>query len=770
MASKQRNKKPRKDDAGGREDQQQQTVEAEAATPSVSSKSNRFTCTQCLSKFKTIKTLNDHIRRLHMEFSFYLPCHICTEEFKNQREYSNHMALCGVDRFTRIRTAFDSRIVHYSRSSGENKPVTLQELVKVHEKAISKLIMRFSKTHGSTTFNIILFAQLSRNIPAMGSAQDTHQVIQMPLRSSQCRYASFLNESPDVLRNIVREKFKQCLSRVSDLETAESGWSLDFVSHIDLEVLKTNLSSGGCTLSESGFWTDPVNDNGLLYIPQPASDTFLCFFYSLSAALIGEQDSSSLRQWFLKNFNRKYLVKAQKSEGFNLEDIEEFVYDHKEMNLCIHLITATSIQDRRCLDHEEVNSFNPDYHTNERVEFEIIDSFNNITSLYTSEWTEDALMKHIVLLYKEEEEVMNASNSGHYILVNDLVKFLGHYKFTNQRFYHGANGIKICLYCLFTAYGPQLMTKHEKTCQRRLDVIRRNMVKSRDKADEQSNVDDDGMHTNAEVGMEENNDDDDDCCCQRNETTAQRKNMTFSNQKHMSNLLEILIQRQFRPEITDNGDDDVFEHGPDDDDDEAIADLFMPELIFPDDGEFFEFNRPDTRVLRHYVGALDFESVALPDGRFQAISYSIAFIKNGSFLCKDFYASDDEKDLINNLLSYLDNLHPVLMTMVPAKLPMDRWTKSLPTKHADMSSFSNEDNEIICHICLKPILTHQKIARDHDPFKRLSREEEVDADDVTDDDDPAAVSSFRGYSHGRCNILMQDLERKIVLFCHNGKY
>ena len=59
------------------------------------------------------------------------------------------------------------------------------------------------------------------------------------------------------------------------------------------------------------------------------------------------------------------------------------------------------------------------------------------------------------------------------------------------------------------------------------------------------------------------------------------------------------------------------------DDDEAIADLFMPELTFPDEGEFFEFNRPDTRVLRHYVGALDFESVALPDGRFQAISYSI---------------------------------------------------------------------------------------------------------------------------------------------------
>ena len=283
----------------------------------------KYYCTQCPTSFSRPWNLHRHIQLQHSDFAFSKECPICRLSLKSWEAYESHVRHCRHGKgFVRSASALRRKCSLFSLSlasedESEVHPIASpSEILARHRVDITRTLHAIAREYGSAYVGVVVQAELAHTT-------DEGQSISMPLRASSFRIHSKMRTGE--MLQLVKAALETCASRLEDLQTMGSGYSLSFFSCLQLETI--GLSSRfGCPHSES---TKAVmKSKGLAHIPQPRGD-YRCFHRAIAhACMTSRGEPESFESWCLRE-----LGGVPENTPVSFSGVEDFVKKYPSLSL-----------------------------------------------------------------------------------------------------------------------------------------------------------------------------------------------------------------------------------------------------------------------------------------------------------------------------------------------------------------------------------------------------------------------------------------------------
>ena len=298
--------------------------------PSTSENSNnvqkRFQCTQCPITFTRRVNLNEHIKSKHSSFEFARKCAMCKTVLTSLEQYNLHTRKCGLGKgFVKTKSAFRKQCSTYTLSLGNpnRSIISTNEILAEFGGSMLQTLMAVTRRHGSVYVSTIITAEFEQMV-------DHSNAITIPLRSSSAELHSKMTR--EEVRRVIFNQLHQCASRVSDLNTQGSGFTLIYFNFLQYEIFSRALRFG-CGVQCVNNRINPaggINRKGIVEIPQPAGDV-RCFFFTVGKALMPESENDIIGWW------TQELGYEPENAPITVDEIKKIIRRHPQLDITLHL-------------------------------------------------------------------------------------------------------------------------------------------------------------------------------------------------------------------------------------------------------------------------------------------------------------------------------------------------------------------------------------------------------------------------------------------------
>ena len=234
-------------------------------------------CLICIEKFDSFLNAVQHVCRMH--FTTLYPCLYCYRLFNNSGERTAHnirshnIQVGGQLIWREVESAFNRRVVTFRLDFEPNFILSYEQLFAHAFPSLAQLLSQQLRNRRLLRFSITCMSNYSQ-LNAMGVLINP-TIIPMTTESHILYYSLSLSK----IKRILRKKGKELQSRHENLTLASSGWILQSVQSIGLEISTIKLAGG------SNMFTvklDPYVQSCVINVSSNKKDN--CFLLAASMA------------------------------------------------------------------------------------------------------------------------------------------------------------------------------------------------------------------------------------------------------------------------------------------------------------------------------------------------------------------------------------------------------------------------------------------------------------------------------------------------------
>ena len=291
--------------------------------------SSSSSCIDCTA-FGSEEELRQHIVTDHVK-RFY-PCDFCSRSYEDKQQLRSHVLIShNVQRggaqidLMEVASAFNRNVVTYRADFEADEYFSVQGVFSAAVMSLKSTIANYLRNKKLIRFSLIIHARYIQTNPADGSVKDR---ILLPLTSTSRVLLS--GESRNIKRYL-KQQLMECESHSDSFVGAGSGWTMEDIASIGMEIGKVRLA-GGCRKEYIKTKLKGTLD------PGPDDDSNECFFYAVAAGKAPKnvkKDICELQDW-CSDFILKYMDTSKLKRPVHVHKISYFESRNRHLFIAIN--------------------------------------------------------------------------------------------------------------------------------------------------------------------------------------------------------------------------------------------------------------------------------------------------------------------------------------------------------------------------------------------------------------------------------------------------
>jgi hypothetical protein len=280
-----------------------------------------FTCPQCDVKFTRKFNRDRHFQLVHNNITLVHNCSLCGAVFNSVNKLKKHHATHNpATGFTIHTSAFRKKCVIY-RKIYEKKMSTLEQCIKHDEKDIFNLLHYEMIARRSVKVSIIYHAEFYRVADDDGDGGfNDNALSEIRLRAPA---RMIVNESD--IYQLMRESNAVVQNRIDDFLENGSGWALNGIGQVDLELGNCRSLNGACNLLSIKYIKS-------LKKIKTVEEMETCFLNAIAFHFIKSEKHDKLQKFIEKHINMSITSPVA------VKDIPKFEAENKHLDMKINVL------------------------------------------------------------------------------------------------------------------------------------------------------------------------------------------------------------------------------------------------------------------------------------------------------------------------------------------------------------------------------------------------------------------------------------------------
>ena len=292
----------------------------------------RNECVDCF-RLEDIEEMNKHILKSHVKRTY--PCNFCSRKYAteielkiHQNKHHNIQSGGAQIEFSEVASAFRRRIVTFRADFQENEFSTLIAAFQLAKANLKKTILSYLRDKRLMRFCLVFHA----NYIQYDSEGDVKDRIVLPLTSRS--KILMLGEARYNVIRYLKQQFSEIEKNSESFVAAGSGWVLEYVTSIGLEIGKVQFV-GGCRGAIINGGQSEVRGT----IDASNTTDSECFFYAVAvgkaSAEVRNGSLEHLKIWS-QLYIEKYMDTKKIKRPVSVHDIKKFENRNKHLFLAVN--------------------------------------------------------------------------------------------------------------------------------------------------------------------------------------------------------------------------------------------------------------------------------------------------------------------------------------------------------------------------------------------------------------------------------------------------
>ena len=297
-------------------------------------KQHRSTCDYCT---RTYRNPINHFVKFHSKTMH--KCRRCHRSFLKKRQVIDHNrdthGMPVGSEFEEIETAFGRRVVTFQKNYRPNMVKDYESLFVELKHELFSLIRHQQRINSNIRVSLIVMSQYKR-------LDEFGEVVETSLLTLRLLFKNvYMAHGPRQIKRLISDMRSEIIDRDEAIVNSGSGWILDYVSAVNLEVaVLYELNSAGCDSRKNLLKDIPKKKKACLRNVSGEDDK--CFFNAVSLGMCGP------KAWNLPKSKRDLLVKQHSKLMFDIKGfstplhimkVPKFERRHQALDLAVNIFT-----------------------------------------------------------------------------------------------------------------------------------------------------------------------------------------------------------------------------------------------------------------------------------------------------------------------------------------------------------------------------------------------------------------------------------------------